>query len=298
MDDIVSGREKSEIVLIEDNIAQSGGPVLKSFLKSLSERVDKIHYFVFDPYPQKTLENIPSGCLNRIEIHDGFRDIGGWLDSSSISVNTDLVKYFDNLSGRHAKQVVAIVINSVSPLLLHRTVPYTCQTISRLARQIDTADVEQIVCLVHQDLHDNHEVAQLEHMCSTIIRIEPSAHPQFNFCTGILHKRVSGKIVRRLEHFNIRENYEVYDVTEVKMSCSKSSIKEESSIDPTANLTFNLSLTDEEKAARSQVKLPYMHDENRQDATLSKSVGEGKIFYQPDEADDFDDDDPDDDLDI
>ena len=29
--------------------------------------------------------------------------------------------------------------------------------------------------------------------------------------------------------------------------------------DPTANLTFNLTLTDQEKAARSQVKLPYMH---------------------------------------
>ena len=36
----------------------------------------------------------------------------------------------------------------------------------------------------------------------------------------------------------------------------------------------------------------------RQDDTLSKSVGEGKIFYQPDEADDFDEEDPDDDLDI
>ena len=36
----------------------------------------------------------------------------------------------------------------------------------------------------------------------------------------------------------------------------------------------------------------------RQEATLNKSVGEGKIFYQPDEVDDFDEEDPDDDLDI
>ena len=33
--------------------------------------------------------------------------------------------------------------------------------------------------------------------------------------------------------------------------------------DPTANLTFNLSLTDKEKEARSQVKLPYTYDKNR-----------------------------------
>ena len=37
---------------------------------------------------------------------------------------------------------------------------------------------------------------------------------------------------------------------------------------------------------------------SRQDSLLAKSVGEGKIFYQPDEADDFDEEDPDDDLDI
>jgi hypothetical protein len=36
----------------------------------------------------------------------------------------------------------------------------------------------------------------------------------------------------------------------------------------------------------------------RQEATLNKSVVEGKIFYQPDEVDDFDEEDPDDDLDI
>ena len=37
---------------------------------------------------------------------------------------------------------------------------------------------------------------------------------------------------------------------------------------------------------------------SRQESLLAKSVGEGKIFYQPDEADDFDEEDPDDDLDI
>ncbi|KAL3861818.1 hypothetical protein ACJMK2_007835 [Sinanodonta woodiana] len=239
IDDIVSGREKSELVLLEDNVTHSGGPVLKSFLTSLTQRVDKVHYFVFDPHPQKALENIPSDCLNRIEVHDGFQDIGGWLDSSSLNVNTDLVKYLENLPGHLANQVVAIVINSVSPLLLHRRAPYTCQTISRLARQIHDVDVEQILCLVHQDLHDNHDVAQLEHMCSTIIRIEPSAHPQFNFCTGILHKRLSGKIVRSLEHFNIRENYEVYDVSDVKMSFSKPPAQQETTVRIPQNIFFS-----------------------------------------------------------
>ena len=69
-------------------------------------------------------------------------------------------------------------------------------------------------------------------------------------------------------------------------------------VDPTQNLTFNLKLTDDERQARSNLKLPYMHHEEKTSEIVVKPMGEGKVFYQPDEADDFDDDDPDDDLDI
>ena len=39
------------------------------------------------------------------------------------------------------------------------------------------------------------------------------------------------------------------------------------------------------------------HEEERSEVTVNP-VGEGKVFYQPDEADDFDEDDPDEDLNI
>ena len=62
--------------------------------------------------------------------------------------------------------------------------------------------------------------------------------------------------------------------------------------DPTANLTFDLTLTAKEKQDRANVVLPYTRPH------ISLGKGEGQIFYQPDEADDFDESDPDDDLDI
>ena len=68
--------------------------------------------------------------------------------------------------------------------------------------------------------------------------------------------------------------------------------------DPAANLPFNLKLTDSEKMARSQVKLPYMLGKEEKAAQLDGPPGRGMIFYQPDDADDFDEEDPDDDLDI
>ena len=49
-------------------------------------------------------------------------------------MNTDLVQYLENQTGYHANHSVAIVIDSLSPLLLHRPAPYTCQVLSKLTR--------------------------------------------------------------------------------------------------------------------------------------------------------------------
>ncbi|KAI7860162.1 Elongator complex protein 5 [Circinella umbellata] len=64
--------------------------------------------------------------------------------------------------------------------------------------------------------------------------------------------------------------------------------------DPTANLSFNLSLTDNQRRAKDNVELPYMKVQEQQQQQPSSGV----IYYEPDAGDDFDDEDPDDDLDI
>ncbi|KAF9786941.1 hypothetical protein BJ322DRAFT_1052833 [Thelephora terrestris] len=62
--------------------------------------------------------------------------------------------------------------------------------------------------------------------------------------------------------------------------------------DPTTDLSFNLNLTPSQQAARAQVPLPYMHQGD------DPPKIQGAIYYDPDSADDIDDDDPDEDLDI
>ncbi|KII93526.1 hypothetical protein PLICRDRAFT_152336 [Plicaturopsis crispa FD-325 SS-3] len=78
--------------------------------------------------------------------------------------------------------------------------------------------------------------------------------------------------------------------------------------DPTQNVSFNLNLTPAQLASRAQVPLPYAHEGMltypstcAQLTFLSGKPIEkpsGAIFYDPDSADDIDDDDPDEDLDI
>ncbi|KAF9229337.1 hypothetical protein BS17DRAFT_17578 [Gyrodon lividus] len=66
-------------------------------------------------------------------------------------------------------------------------------------------------------------------------------------------------------------------------------------LDPTQNVSFNLNLTPSQEKSRAQVPLPYVHEGK---PTTSASSTAGAILYDPDSADDIDDDDPDEDLDI
>lgn len=80
--------------------------------------------------------------------------------------------------------------------------------------------------------------------------------------------------------------------------------------DPMASLSFNLNLTDEQHAARAQVPLPYAHEGKKNymlnlshsligaDPCSGQVPDAAAILYDPDSADDVDDDDPDEDLDI
>ena len=65
----------------------------------------------------------------------------------------------------------------------------------------------------------------------------------------------------------------------------------------TSNLTFNLSLTEEQKQARAQLQLPYLLDDRIKQTQLDLGK-KSQIFYEADEADDLDEEDPDDDLNI
>ncbi|KAI6162217.1 hypothetical protein EDD17DRAFT_1580592 [Pisolithus thermaeus] len=60
-------------------------------------------------------------------------------------------------------------------------------------------------------------------------------------------------------------------------------------LDPMQNVPFNLHLTKSQEESRGRVPLPYAHQ---------SSATRSTIYYEPDSADDIDDDDPDEDLDI
>ncbi|KAJ3800811.1 hypothetical protein GGU11DRAFT_340977 [Lentinula aff. detonsa] len=108
----------------------------------------------------------------------------------------------------------------------------------------------------------------------------------------------SGKrraVERFLEGWDI-ENSLPLDLSKMKSLTSiwrRKIVAQEAAPDPTQNVSFNLHLTPSQQESRARVPLPYAHE-----GLPTAQPAPGAILYDPDSADDIDDDDPDEDLDI
>ncbi|KAI9361570.1 Elongator complex protein 5 [Pilaira anomala] len=131
---------------------------------------------------------------------------------------------------------------------------------------------------------------------------------------GIAHiewRKKSGKVTYESNGFILNKHglldvVPVTQLTGVVMEDEEKKIEEElksmqldPKMDPTANLSFNLSLTEEQRKQKENLVLPYLKAQQLEvSMDEEKKSHTGLIYYDPDAADDFDDEDPDDDLDI
>lgn len=57
-------------------------------------------------------------------------------------------------------------------------------------------EVEQVVCLLHEDLHDHMTSSLVEHTASTIIKMKKPSTDQHTHGCDVFHKKISGKITQ------------------------------------------------------------------------------------------------------
>lgn len=308
IENILNGKEQSKIVLIQDTIEESGYPLATCCLKSLSSRFDQVHLLCFDISPQTFKKVLPEETLSRCTFHDFSSDPLGWLENGHVSVkSTDFIhslqKHPTLRNSCSQGQQIAVMLCSITNLLIHRSPSYTCRLLHRL---VDTytspfsgVTVGQVVCVVHSDLHGEHLLSQLAYIATSVITLQNNSTSNTFMNCHVLHHKTTGKILQINEQFRLSPTYELKDLMVVKPAAV--SVTDEHQPDPTANLTFKLNLTDKEKSDRSRQVLPHIKIQNLpQEIKTSCEEGEGggQIFYEPDDADDFDEEDPDDDLDI
>ncbi|KAI9599271.1 hypothetical protein BDF19DRAFT_430645 [Syncephalis fuscata] len=127
-------------------------------------------------------------------------------------------------------------------------------------------------------------------------------------CT-LTHRKSNGKVITETTHITFEPQGDIDQVTAYEPpsvsiiganndgdNSSNSATQKESN--PAAHLPFNLTLTDEQREAKDKLLLPYL---KAQEHTAAVTTGAGavtSIYYTPDSDDDFDEEDPDDDLEI
>ncbi|ELU04241.1 hypothetical protein CAPTEDRAFT_188445 [Capitella teleta] len=287
--EIIRGQEKAPIVMIEDNLDSSGVPLLRSFIRNMSQNV-KLHLVTYEYNPQSLLCDFDSSAVQLHSVGDPLQ----WDGPAALHLGTDLHQYFESLP--HSNEEFSVVIDCISRPIHHKSTSHMCRQIGMISR---LPKLSQIVFMIHSDLHEMSTTCLLEHTASTGISILPLIDQTYTGLCSVLHKRQSGKITRLKEHYMLNASFDVIESEEFKPISQMLNIVSDAQPNPAANLTFNLSLSDKEKQDRSQLVLPYVHNKLKSNEGQVQISGAGaKIFYQPDEADDFDEEDPDEDLDI
>jgi len=232
----------------------------------------------------------------KLRIVDGFSNPFGWKQNNGNSkpnvVSCSHISQLPSLKtiianqlnefGEEKQAQSVIFIDSLSTLLAHSPL----DAVSRFVMSISQLRAK-LICILHEDILSLEELSKLRYLFSTNATLSAPVLNNVSLSISISHKHSNGKITNSVEHFKVGGiNPTLLEYIPMRKEREGSSVSEKKKLDPTANLTFNLKLTDEEKSAKDSVMLPYTHHLKKQEEEIGT----------PDSDEEFED--PDDDLDI
>lgn len=302
--EIIQGSEGGGLVVIKDSAECDGRSLLKGFIKAAVLRNEPVHVLGFEVSEDELCTGLDSGPASRLVFHDGYSDPLQWLGQGKLSVQDYSAQNMRNrISQSDDPKVVTLVIDSLSWLLLHTPPTAVCQSLQELSR--GGLKVKRVVALLHSDLHEQGVVGSVCHMATAVVTVTPvsgsvSAEAEPNGIVRTLLRRKTGRVSREEECYSVREDFSVQILRDLstRKQPAPDSRGETKQDDPAANLTFNLRLSEGERRARENLSLPFTFSEEKKSSLLQPRSGGGRILYEPDASDDFDQEDPDDDLDI
>lgn len=291
----VQGTEPGGFIVIQDTVEYSGRGILKCFINASLKRGEDVHVVGFETSEAEVCAGLDGSCLQKIHFHKGHPDPLGWTCKSSFTVQQfttqDITRLVQNTP--HAKAAV-LVVDSLSFVLRHHQPVVICQRLQELKKG---GVVKTIVGLLHSDLHLQGVVDSVCHFANTVISVA-SANNERCGVAKTTQRTKSGKVMQEEEYFNVLEDAALSVQTRPHQPGHVRTKQEKPEADPTSNLTFNLRMSKEEKEAKEKVALPFVFSQEKKSALLRPTPGSGRIMYKPDANDDFDEEDPDDDLDV
>lgn len=255
-------------------------------MNCLESQEDCFIHFICNETPARHFVKCTEIYKSRIKVYDMFMDSPKWTDDGEKQFPFEL-DFLQSRSTDIATQNKNVyVFDSITEILIHQSVSKVCRLLERLIR---SQPGSSIICLLHPEVHLPEEISMIEQQACNVLKIEPSKQCG-SFGCFVTHKKISGKVLKHAKQFSLNCVSSIHDIKDIGHSVMKPEEKQSNESDPAANLSFNLSLKPNEVEARNKLVLPF--------TKTDKEISEGKIIYHHDDVDDYDEEDPDDDLDI
>ncbi|CAF4884535.1 unnamed protein product [Pieris macdunnoughi] len=178
------------------------------------------------------------------------------------------------------KENTTLIIDSVNQMAL--TVGWN-KCLKQLRDFQLNLNVTKLVLILHKDciLLNSKLQINLIHMTHAIV----SFYPKHNNKLSIQIKK-AGKFIKSDETYCYDSKIGCVKLTPIVKLSKKDEVEK---VAPANLTTFKIETDQISQLEKNKLKLPYMSKINE---------GQGRVFYEPDAVDDWDDEDPDDDLDI
>ncbi|KAJ3180052.1 hypothetical protein HDU87_002275 [Geranomyces variabilis] len=330
---LLAGKEQSSFIVVEDSLRQSALPLVQKLAAQSTprrgppdtRRNDLVVCCVENP-PRVVRELFPYDGAVFVDVFSSYslappRTQPGLPTATAATIG----EYLSSLASKDVKTTV--VFDSINPFVTHHSIGAFARLLKRLAGLSDSIS---LILPFHGDCVPRSVHTLLGDIAVTVLTVRHAkdfgvalgsslatdngdafrlvdANATGGAVVEVMHKRKSGKITREVAVYTTDgDKWRLNTLEQVRGS--EDLVEEKKSIadepDPTANLSFNLKLTDEQRAARSEVVLPYLYMQQADGAgTVQQhqmqqptvSSAEAAIYY---DDDDYDEEDPDADLDI
>jgi len=278
---LISGGEESNCILLVSPPSSSSASILKQFLNISSTESVLIS--------TGTKKILPRDNFSKVV---DLKDILGW--NSGIPL-----KFPDCVLREVNPGKQTIVIDSLTDLLIFQNPTMVASMVRKL--KLKASNKAKLLLVLHKDCLDENLAEAIQQLATTIVDTEKVDETDaFPLLCKITHRKLGGKMVSSKEVVKIEVSGNI-KVEAYKEDRNKSKYIEEDNSDEVIDklTTFDIGTSrNKEKEAKEKLVLPFYKEEQKDGEVKIQGEDPGKIYYEPDSGDDWDDDDPDDDLDF
>jgi len=281
LEKLINGTElpPPKLLLIAGSVSARGNGLLFATVSSRINSGNKVHY-VTTSVPTSNIHNLENlGEKSNLELYNGFSDPCGWDEEENVIHLTKPLNELFNFKSDIEENV--IIIDKIDDFVNHQS---ELQLINSLNKLLKESSVCQVIIHCNMDILTESFLSALCYISAAQVTLIPTVP-----CScKVLFKKNSGKLIKAHESFKLTDKFVIQYIKAVEKTASSQVEITDTDAILAAQTTFNLTLTQDQKLAKSKLLLPHQR---------IQSHG-GHIHYTPDDADDWDEDDPDDDLDI